>query len=418
MRTSEMLRPLRQTAFRNQFLAQSISMFGSALAPTALAFGVLDATGSATDLGLVLAAYSLPMLLFALAGGVWADRIARQRLMMLADAAQCVAQCAFGVLIIVGQAQLWLMIVLQAVTGTATAFNMPAARGLTVDTTRPEDLQKANALLSLTRNLSNTIGPLLAGLLVTTVGAGWAIVVDGLTFAGSMLFLALLRVPSQARREQRPGFVAELRDGWHEVSQRAWVWVSIVYFMIFNLVLAAFLVLGPVSLADKTYGALGWGAVAGALAVGQAIGNSLALRFAPRRPLLVSRFVELLAVPVVVALGFGFAVPVLVVTALLMGISISFPDAIWVTALQQHTPEKSISRVMAFDLLGSFILRPVSFTIAATAASAFGTSWSLIAGAILMASATLGTLLVPGVRNLTDAKAPTEAGAVAPPSPA
>ncbi|MGY0237002.1 MFS transporter [Longispora urticae] len=408
MRVTKFLEPLQNTAFRHQFLAQSTSLLGTMLAPVALAFGVLEATDSAGDLGLVLTAYTVPMLVFMLVGGVWADRLPRQRLMMIADSTRFVTQSTFGVLVLTGHAQLWSMIALQAVAGTAAAFNMPAAMGLTRDTARPEHLQQANALLSLSRDLASTVGPLIAGGIIASAGAGWALLFDGLTFAGSVYFLSRLTLPARPPGEPSAGFVAELRDGWREVSKRSWVWVSIIYFMVFNLVFAVFQVIGPVSMADKARGALSWGAVAAALAAGELLGNALALRVRPRRPLRVSRYVELLAVPVIVALGLGAPVPVLIGAALLMGIAVSFPDSLWMTALQQHVPEESISRVMSFDLMGSFVLRPVSYTAAAAAAAAFGAGHTLVAGALLLAVATLATLLLPGVRNLTRIDTPEQ----------
>jgi MFS family permease len=366
-----------------------------------MAFGVLEATGSAAALGLVLAAFSVPQLVFMLAGGVWADRIPRQRLMMLADGVRFVTQTTFGVLLLAHHARLWEMVALQAITGTAAAFSFPAALGLTRDTVGPDQVQAANGLLALTRDLTSTVGPLIAGTVIIFTGAGWALVFDGVTFAASVAFLARLRLPPRPPRTEKPNFVRELADGWREVRTRTWVWLSIVYFMVFNLVFAAIDVLGPASVAGHARGALTWGAVAAGLSAGQLLGNAMSLRLRPRRLLAASRWWELLAVPLCVALGLGAPIPVLIVGAVLAGISFSYPDALWYTALQQHIPEESTSRVMSFDAMGSFVLRPVSYTAAGAAVAALGVERALITGGVVIAVFALGTLLVPSVRTLT-----------------
>ncbi len=393
--------PLREPAFRRQYLSRTISQLGSALTPVAMAFGVLEATGSAAALGLVLAAFSVPQLVFMLAGGVWADRIPRQRLMMLADGVRFLTQTTFGVLLLTHHARLWELAVLQAVTGTAAAFSFPASMGLTRDTVRPDQLQAANGLLALTRDLTFTVGPLVAGTVVVFTGAGWALIFDGVTFAASVAFLARLRLPPRAPRAEEPNFFRELADGWREVRTRTWVWLSIIYFMVFNLVFAAIDVLGPASVAGRSRGALTWGAVAAGLSAGQLLGNAMSLRLRPQRLLAASRWWELLAVPLCIALGVSAPIPVLIVGAVLAGVSFSYPDALWYTALQQHIPEQSMSRVMSFDAMGSFVLRPVSYTTAAAAVAALGVQRALITGGVVIAVFALGTLLVPSVRTLT-----------------
>ena len=134
---------------------------------------------------------------------------------------------------------------------------------------------------------------------------------------------------------------------------RTWVWLSIIYFMAFNLVFAAIEVLGPASVAGRSGGALTWGAVAAGLSAGQLLGNAMSLRLRPRRLLVASRWWELLAVPLCIALGLSAPIPALIVGAVLAGISFSYPDALWYTALQQHIPDESMSRVMSFDAMGS-----------------------------------------------------------------
>jgi MFS family permease len=290
------------------------------------------------------------------------------------------------------------MLSAQVIAGAATAFEAPANLGLTAVTAPPGSLQQANALLAVTRDVTGIAGPLIAGGLTVTIGAGWALVIDGISYLGSALLLFGLSLPPVTRQPTR--FLTEIRDGWREVTKRSWIWASILYFAVFNIAFSIIVVLGPARLAGSAEGALGWGAVMAGMSVGTLTGNALALRLTPRYLLRWPRVAELLALPMIVALALGAPVPVLVVAAVLMGAAMSYPDALWFTALQQEIPEQAMSRVSAFDFLGSFALRPVGYTIAAVLV-VVGAKTSLLALAVVFTMVTLLSMLAPGVRNLT-----------------
>ncbi|MGV9706010.1 MFS transporter [Streptomyces sp. NPDC003483] len=390
---------MRNKHFRNQFLASAMSMVGSALTPVALSFGVLEATGSIADLGFVLTAYSVAQTLFMLAGGVWADRLPRQLLMMTADGIRVLTQIAFGVMLLLGHPNLWTMITLQLLCGAATALFLPASVGLVADTAPPGLIQEANALLALTRNLTGTIGPIVAGTLVVATGAGWGLVIDGATFLASLLFLSRVQLPARQAQPTRGGFLGELREGWLEVARRSWVWSSILYFMLFNLMFAAFQVLGPALMSGDDNGGTLWGVVVAALGAGQLLGNSLAVWLKPRKPLFAGRLIMLLAAPLLLLLGAEAGMAALVVGAILAGIAISLPDTLWDTALQQHVPTESLSRVSSFDYLGSMILRPLGLAMAAIVATHIGTRATLIGSAAVIVLTSVLSLLNREVRT-------------------
>jgi MFS family permease len=391
---------LSHAPFRSQFLANAFSAVGSSLTPVALSLGVLHATGSVSQLGLVLSAYALPQVLLMVFGGVWADRLPRQRVMLVADAVRMVTQLGFGAMLITGWSPLGLMMALQAACGAASAMFLPASFGLVGDTTPPGRRQEANALLSLTRNLSYTLGPIGAGVLVTSVGAGWSLVIDGLTFAASMFFLSRLVLPEREIDEDEPGFFRELRDGWREVTRRSWVWTTIVYCMVFNVLFATYQVLGPASLIDDDNAGVAWGLIVSALGLGQLLGSAAALAWKPQRPLLTGRLVMLGVAPVLAALALSAPLPVLVATSLLCGFAISFPDTLWDAALQEHIDPSAHARVSAFDFFGSFLLRPVGLGLAGACAALLGTSATLVAAAAIMAIATVISLLDRQTRSL------------------
>jgi len=163
--------------FRLLFAGQALSVVGDRITPIAIAFAVLG-LGNATDLGLVLAASGVPFALFAIAGGVVSDRVGRRRVMIVSDVARAAVQATVAVLLLTGSAEVWMLVVLSAMYGTAAAVFMPALIGLIPQTVPPDRLQEANALLGFTRSIASVAGPALAGILIAIGGPGDAIAVD------------------------------------------------------------------------------------------------------------------------------------------------------------------------------------------------------------------------------------------------
>src|SRR5437667_1382028 len=224
------LGPLRDRPFGLLWIGRTASAVGDSLIPVAMAFAVLGLGGSATGIGLVLAAFTLPRVLLILVGGVWADRLPRQLVMVAADIVRGGVEIVFAWLLLTGGAHLWHLIVGAAVIGAASAFFFPAATGLIPQTLRSERLQQGNALMSVSRSASGIIGPSISGLLVVTIGPGWVFAADAATFAISAASLLALRLPSQAQIAASRGFLSELAGGWREVVNRSWLLASIVTF--------------------------------------------------------------------------------------------------------------------------------------------------------------------------------------------
>jgi MFS family permease len=178
---------LRRKSFALLFAGQAVSSLGDRLVGVALAFAVLDLTGSVTDLGLVIAAQTAPLLLFVLIGGVWADRLPRQRLMMGSDIVRAAAQGLSAAIVLSGSARIWELAALQAIYGTAEAFFGPASRVVVAQTVDRSELQEANALIGLSAELTSVAGPALAGVIVVAASAGWALAIDAATFVVSAI---------------------------------------------------------------------------------------------------------------------------------------------------------------------------------------------------------------------------------------
>jgi transmembrane secretion effector len=390
---------LSERQFRRYFVGQTTSYLGDGLLPVAISFAVLDLTGSASDLGLVLAARMVPVVLFLVVGGVWADRLPRHLVMLASDVGRGAVQALLAVLLLTGTAELWHLLVLQALYGVAEAFMRPASAGLLPSLVSAGRLQQANALMAATVNSAYIVGPAVAGVLVATAGAGTAIAVDAATFAASTASLALLRVPPAVARAARMRFLAELREGWREFTARTWLWASVAVASLFLLaVVAPLMVLGPV-VADRELGGAGaWGAVAAATGLGALAGSVVAARVRPARPILV--FALLLAGPALTAAALALTLPVPVIAALgfVAGATEGFLEVVWITALQERIPSAALSRVSSYDTLGSFVFMPIGFAAAGPIADAAGLRPTLIGIAACAVALPLALVAVPGVR--------------------
>jgi MFS family permease len=388
---------LAERKFRLLWIGQATSVLGDALVPVALSFAVLELTGSASDLGLVLAAHVLPLVCFVLVGGVWADRLPRNVVMLTSDCVRGAVQATVAVLLLTGSARLWQLIALAAVYGAAEAFFQPAATGLVPSTVSAVRLQEANALLGLTRSVAFVVGPAVAGVLVAAGGAGVAFVVDSATFVVSAASLALLGVVHAARGEPK-SFLADLAGGWRELVARTWLWVIILWATTYLFAVAAPVqVLGPVVANEALGGAKAWGLIMAAFAVGSLLGGVVALRWKPPRPMAVCCVLVFLAAPAPALLALEAPAAAIAAAELLAGVAMGFFLAVWATTLQQEVPAESLSRVSSYDWLGSLAFLPLGYVLAGPVSAAIGVSTTLWISAAWVVVSTVAVLLVPGV---------------------
>ena len=398
---------LGERPFRLLWSGQALSSAGDALLPVAIAFAVLDLTGSPADLGLVLASALVPRVALMLVGGVWADRLPRHLVMMAADLVRAVSQGLIALALLAGVAELWHLLVAGVVYGTARAFFDPASTGLVPETISAPRLQQANALMGLTRSGLRVAGPPLAGVLVAVFSPGLVFAVDAATFALSAFFLALLHVPA-LDRPARTTFVAELAAGWRELRARTWVWVSIAYFSIWNLAIASFYVLGPVVADDELGGASAWGLILAGTGVGSIVGGAWALRFRPKRPLLAGY--ALCLCTAVQPLALVRPLPTLAIAAATaVGVTaVTVSNVLWITSLQEHVPREAISRVSAYEWVGSSVVMPLGYALAGPLAELLGFDVTLWIAAAILFSSTLVVLALPSVRAVRRATTATE----------
>ncbi|MGZ6727700.1 MAG: MFS transporter [Gaiellaceae bacterium] len=392
--------PLAERDFRLLFSGRTISALGNSFANVALAFAVLELTGSKSDLGLVLAARVVPMVVFMLVGGIWADRLPRSRVMVFSNLTSALTQALVAALLFSGTAQIWQLVVLAALNGTAGAFFFPASTGIVPQTVPEPLLQQANASLRLGLNSASIVGGALGGLVVGLTSPATGIAVDAVSFLFSALLVGAIRL-SPALRVEASNFLADLALGWREFSSRVWLWVIVIQFGLVNAIeLGSEGVLGPAVAKEHLHGAIGWGLVLTADAIGLIAGGLLLLRVRPRRLLLMATLGFLLTVPFL----FGLAIPLplagVAALALVAGLGAETFGVLWDTTMQQEIPQDRLSRVYSYDALGSFALIPLGLAAAGPIAEAIGTDKTLLAAGLISLTATLAVLLVRDVRTL------------------
>jgi MFS family permease len=349
----------------------------------------------------VLAARSLPQVLFLLVGGIWADRLPRHRVMVASNLASGVSQGAIAALLLAGQAEIWQLMALGAVNGLSSAFFFPAAVGIVPQTVPQRMLQSANAVLRLGTNASWIGGAAVGGLVVAATSPGVAIAFDSATFFLAAVFLALMRIPAGLRMEAS-NFLAELAVGWREFISRAWLWSIVLQFGFVNAIqLGTESVLGPAIAKDHLGGAAPWGFILTAQSLGLVVGGLIMLRLRPRRLLLAATLGYLLTIPFLLGLAGPTTVAALIALAALAGIGSETFGILWDTTMQQEIPQEKLSRVSSYDALGSFVLIPLGLAVAGPVAQVIGTRATILAAATISLTATLAVLFVPEVRTIS-----------------
>jgi predicted MFS family arabinose efflux permease len=399
-RLPDSLAVLRLRDFRLVFGAFAVSVLGDRMVVIALAFAVLHLGGSASDIGIVLAARTVPLVGALLIGGVVADRTSRRAVMVSADLSRMVTQGVLAALLITGEPAIWTLAVLSGLTGAATGFFNPASTGLLPAVVPPEQLQQANGLRATAMSGGEILSPALGGVLVAGAGPGWALAVDAATFAGSAAFLANLRLPPRLPRTQQESFFADLRQGWTEFRSRTWVWVSVSAGGIATLMWGTWSVLGPVVAKRDLGGAAAWGAVLAAMGIGAMAGALVAIRIRPRRPLALGAVcLSAFGLPPAL-LALGAPTPVLALGTFLAGAGMMLDGSVWESTLQRKIPSEALSRVSSLDWFGLMALGPLGLAIAGPLATLLGIDGALWLAAIAILVVSLGMLAVRDVRTM------------------
>lgn len=396
------LAPLRERNFAWFFGSQFVNMSGSMMAGVALAFAILEVSDSASAIGQVLAARTIPMVVFMLWGGVIADRFSRALVIRLSNLMSALTQGAVAYLVLSGQAELWMIIVLEAINGTTAAVSMPAMEGMLPQLVPRAQLQPANVLVSMSRGVLAVIGPSTAALLVVTVGPGWALAVDAMTWLVAAALMVRVRIPAREPREgaPKPSTLRELREGWEVFTGLRWLWITVSAAAVLNAIfMGSLFTIGP-ALADQTIGAEGWGFAMSAWALGLLAMSVVLLRVSIRRPLRAGMIaLSLLGIPLVIY-GLEPAVVPLVLALFVAGAGMQVFILGWDLAMQENIDESMLSRVSAYDGVGSFVAMPVGQLIYGPIGDAFGYREVFVVSGIVYAAICVLTLASRSVRDL------------------
>ncbi|WP_461125155.1 MFS transporter [Saccharothrix stipae] len=391
---------LRNPAFRWYFVARTSSHLGDGLISIALLFGALRLGASPTDVGLVLLAGRLPVVVFTLLGGVVGDLWSRRAVMLAADVVRCASQGLTAALLITGNADLWHLAALQAVAGAATAFFAPAAAGLVVDVVPEAQRGQANSLVNAAQNAATLIAPVVSATLVATVGAGVSFALDAATFAVSAAALVALTVPDR-RVPRRPGLLEAVRHGWRDFRSRPWLQATTVQVAVINGVcISPFLVLGPVIADQRLGGPPAWAFIGNGYAVGALLGSALALRWRPRHPLRVAVVIPAALAPLLVLFAVGAPVQLLVAAAVPAGVQSALYAVLIDTTRQVHVPADLVARATGFATVVGLAAAPVGMALAGPAAERTGAGTVLLTGALVAVLSVPLALAVRSVRRL------------------
>lgn len=423
MRRPTLPPPLRSRPFRLFLTGRTLSYLGSAIAPVALAFAVLDVSDSPVALGIVLAAHSIPMAAFMLIGGVVSDRFSRSAVLTVANLGSGLSQAFAAWLLISGPEEIWSLALVQLLNGTVVAFTFPALQSAVPQLVGRDDLQQSNAMLSFTHHGAAVVGPSAGAVLVVTAGSGWALAVDAATYLACAAVMSRLRLPAPDRTDGGGTVLAELREGWGEFVSRRWVWVVVAAFAVLNMIETGIVyTLGP-SVARDTIGEGAWGLVLTASAAGFLVMTVVLMKVRLSRPLRAGMIGMAGMGVMMLALGVAPHVVVLVVAAFVGGMGMEVFGIGWTTALQEHVPGPVLSRVVSYDGFGSFVAIPVGQLLAGPMALLLGRTTFIVAGALVYLLVVLATLAVrevrdlPGGRTLVPTGAASPAGAAAPAGP-
>jgi len=400
---------LRERNFARYLGAIVVSQLGGGMANVALAFAVLG-FGTPTDLGIVLLSREIPMIVFLLLGGVFADRLPRRTILVSTDLVKGAAQVATAALLFTGAAHVWNVALLQVAFGVANAFSRPVGIGLVKETVSDAHLQQANALTQVARSTLSIVSPALGALLVTFGSPAIAIAVDAVTFFASALLIASMRIAGTVRAATK-SIVGDLREGWREFISRRWVVAIIASFGLFQLTyLPALLVLGPTVAKDQLGGAAGWGTIIAIEGLGAVVGGLVALRIRVARPLVWGELVVVPSGILLIALAAPLPLFAIAAVGFVVGAGFALGENLYVTAFQRNIPEHALSRISSYDWFGSVALNPIGYALIGPVSAAIGIPETLVIAGILNVLVCLSVLLVPSVRAIrSDGPIATEA---------
>lgn len=399
-----LFRSLKHRAFLLLWLGQTISRVGDFMYEIALVWWVLQKTGDAALMGMVLIFALTPSIIFYLIGGVAVDRLSRVGLMLASDLGRGIVALVVSALAFTDLLEIWQIFVASLFFGFVDAFFQPAFAALVPQLVPEADLPSANSLTSMSLNLGRVLGPAVGAAVIALIGIPLAFALNGISFlvsAGFILPLLTLALPRPAPETPTSVF-HDMREGIKTVMESPWLSISIVVFALTNITLV-----GPYSVAmpflvndNLRAGVDTLGLIYATFPLGYIIGGI----WLGRQPKIRRRGVTMYVGGVIASIclgAFGLLPPlwVLLVMALLNGAALEMAHLIWINSMQEIVPNEKLGRVVSIDNMGSFALMPIGFALAGWATEVFGAPFVFIIGGTATAIMSIAPLGLRAVRE-------------------
>ncbi|WP_310528066.1 MFS transporter [Nocardioides sp.] len=401
--------PLRVSNFRWFFIGEMVNTAGSSMSGIALAFATLAISDSAGALGLVVAAWTVPMVGFMLIGGALADRLPRALVLRGGNVVQGAVQSVVAVLVLTDAAEIWHLVLLNLISGTVVAVTYPAFHGMVPILVPVEGRKSAYVLIGQTESLLRIAGPAAAGILVATISPGWALAADAATYFVAAGFLVLVRIPFGDRPERQASVIGDFKVGWTFARALGWVIPASCCALVYNALISGSIgVLGPV-IAQDTIGSQGWGIAQSGEAVGLFVTGFFLVRVAIRRPMhaIMVGFCST-AVPMMV-LGTAVGTVALTVAFLIAGVGLAVLNLAWSLTVQEKVPEEMLSRIMSIDGFFSFVAMPIGQLLVGPLVLLSSIRTVELGSVVLAVVVTAVALATPAIANLRLTGAPVAA---------
>jgi MFS family permease len=380
------------------FAARTVSILGDQmLIPITVTVAVLQAGYGVAGVGFALGAHTAPMAALVIFGGVLVDRFMPIRVMAVADWSRLIIHGSLALSFAVGKPDLWLIIVLLALSGVATAAFQPGYASVIPRIAR--DVQKANAAIRVAESLVAVAGPAAAGLLLAFSSVSTVIAIDAATFGASAACLLAMRL-TISRSPKRSRFRGDLIEGWQAFRTHRWLWSVIVIFMLFQTTVnGPFITLGQsIITIEHGEGALGF--IMSMFGVGSVLGGLVAARFKPRHPLRAGAVALAGGIFSLLSVALQLSPPMIAAGYALHGAGGAFWVIMFHSSVQTQIPRDVLGRVHAYDVAGSLVMRPVGQVAAGPAALLVGTIPVLFFSSTMLLVTVVLLLAVPAIRNM------------------
>ena len=383
---------LRQRNFRLFWFGQMISLIGSGMQSIGQAWLVLELTHSAWQLGLVGALQSVPVLLFSILGGVFADRWPKRRVLLLTQSVSMMQALLLWLLIVSSTVQLWHIYVLAMLLGLTNSLDKPTRSAFLIEMVGREDLPNAVALNSSLFSLARIAGPGLGGIIIAASGVTTLFLLNALSFLAVLVGLALIKSHELYAQALQPTNAGERQNTWAAALREGvdYVWKTpavVLVIVVVGLVLlfgSNFNVFLPLFATDVLHvGARGFGFLSAAIGVG-ALLSALWLAWGNQQPTIRRVLIGTLVFGVLEAV---FAVSRNYLLSLVLITSVGFAETAFaqlsISMLQTIAPDHLRGRVMSVCILFFDGSLPLGYLLAGWLSGLYGASIALLMCALL-----------------------------------